>query len=141
LKTLNEIKCEVPGISENEAVIRGIAASFILQLDPTVSELSDVRTAVSEAVTNSVVHGYRNKSGNIKIILRILENREIYIRIRDNGCGIEDVEQAREPLYTSAPDEERSGLGFSVMESFMDKLTVKSEVGKGTVIIMRKKLR
>lgn len=139
MKTLNEIRCTVPGISENESVVRGIVASFILSLDPTVAELGEVRTAVSEAVTNCIVHGYRNWSGNINITVKILENREIYIRIRDNGCGIENIEQAMEPFFTSAPDEERAGLGFAVMENFMDKIQVRSS-GSGTVVIMRKKL-
>lgn len=140
MKAINEIKCELPGISENEGVIRGIIASFLLQTDPLVSELSDIRTAVSEAVTNCIVHGYRNKSGNIKISAKLFENREIYIRIKDSGCGIENIEQAMEPLFTTAPEEERVGLGFAVMESFTDTLTVKSEVGKGTTVIMKKRL-
>lgn len=140
MKAINEIKCELPGISENEGVIRGIIASFLLQTDPLVSELSDIRTAVSEAVTNCIVHGYRNKSGNIKISAKLFENREIYIRIKDSGCGIENIEQAMEPLFTTAPEEERAGLGFAVMESFTDTLTVKSEVGKGTIVIMKKRL-
>ena len=140
MKAINEIKCELPGISENEGVIRGIIASFLLQTDPLVSELSDIRTAVSEAVTNCIVHGYRNKSGNIKISAKLFENREIYIRIKDSGCGIENIEQAMEPLFTTAPEEERAGLSFAVMESFTDTLTVKSEVGKGTTVIMKKRL-
>lgn len=140
MKIINEIKCELPGISENEAVIRGIIASFLLQADPLVSELSDIRTAVSEAVTNCVVHGYRHKNGKIRISAKLFENREICIRIKDNGCGIEDINQAMEPLFTTAPEEERAGLGFAVMESFTDKLTVKSELNKGTTIIMKKRL-
>ena len=140
MKAINEIKCELPGISENEGVIRGIIASFLLQTDPLISELSDIRTAVSEAVTNCIVHGYRNKGGNIKISAKLFENREIYIRIKDSGCGIENIKQAMEPLFTTAPEEERAGLGFAVMESFTDTLTVKSEVGKGTTIIMKKRL-
>ena len=111
-----------------------------MQADPTIEELSDIRTAVSEAVTNAVVHGYRHTKGNIELVVKLLAGRQIYIRIKDKGCGIADIKQAMEPLFTTAPEEERSGLGFSVMESFMDKLTVKSEPGKGTTVTMRKRL-
>ncbi|MDE7138644.1 MAG: anti-sigma F factor, partial [Ruminococcus sp.] len=117
-----------------------VVSSFLTQADPTVEELSDIRTAVSEAVTNAVVHGYRHTKGNIEITVRLLPKREIYIKIRDKGCGIPDVKKAMEPLFTTAPEEERSGLGFSVMESFMDRLTVKSQVNKGTTVTMRKRL-
>lgn len=137
---LNEVRFSIPSLSVNESVARAVVSSFLVQADPTVEELSDIRTAVSEAVTNAVVHGYRHQSGKIEIIVRLLENRVIYIRIKDKGCGIADVQKAMEPLFTTAPEEERSGLGFSVMESFTDKLTVKSTLGKGTVITMRKKL-
>ena len=124
----------------NEGTARAVVSSFLVQLDPTVEELSDIRTAVSEAVTNAVVHGYRGTKGSIELTVRALPEREVYIRIKDKGCGINDVKQAMEPLFTTAPEEERSGLGFSVMESFMDKLTVKSKVGKGTTVTMRKRL-
>ena len=137
---LNEVRFSIPALSVNESVARAVVSSFLVQADPTVEELSDIRTAVSEAVTNAVVHGYRHQSGKIEIIVRLLENRVIYIRIKDKGCGIADVQKAMEPLFTTAPEEERSGLGFSVMESFTDKLTVKSTLGKGTVVTMRKKL-
>ncbi|CDF02866.1 MAG: anti-sigma F factor [Ruminococcus sp.] len=137
---LNEVRFSIPSLSVNESVARAVVSSFLVQADPTVEELSDIRTAVSEAVTNAVVHGYRHQSGKIEIIVRLLENRVIYIRIKDKGCGIADVQKAMEPLFTTAPEEERSGLGFSVMESFTDKLTVKSTLGKGTVVTMRKKL-
>lgn len=137
---LNEVRFSIPSLSVNESVARAVVSSFLVQVDPTVEELSDIRTAVSEAVTNAVVHGYRHQSGKIEIIVRLLENRVIYIRIKDKGCGIADVQKAMEPLFTTAPEEERSGLGFSVMESFTDKLTVKSTLGKGTVVTMRKKL-
>ena len=137
---LNEVRFSIPSLSVNESVARAVVSSFLVQADPTVEELSDIRTAVSEAVTNAVVHGYRPQSGKIEIIVRLLENRVIYIRIKDKGCGIADVQKAMEPLFTTAPEEERSGLGFSVMESFTDKLTVKSTLGKGTVVTMRKKL-
>ncbi len=140
MEILNEIKFIMPSLSVNESTARAVVSSFLTQADPTVEELSDIRTAVSEAVTNAVVHGYRRKKGNIEITVRLLPKREIYIKIRDKGCGIPDVKKAMEPLFTTAPEEERSGLGFSVMESFMDKLTVKSQVNKGTTVTMRKRL-
>ncbi len=140
MEVKNEIKFIMPSLSVNEAAARAVVSSFLIQADPTVEELSDIRTAVSEAVTNAIVHGYRNSNGNVELTVKLLENREIYIRIKDRGCGISDVEKAMEPLFTTAPEEERSGLGFSVMESFMDKLKVKSNVGKGTTVVMRKRL-
>ena len=140
MKILNEIKVIMPSHSVNESTARAVISSFVIQADPTVEELSDIRTAVSEAVTNAIIHGYPNKSGNIEITARLLPERTIYIKIRDTGCGIEDVEKAMQPLFTTAPEEERSGLGFSVMQSFMDKLDVKSKIGKGTSVVMRKKL-
>ena len=140
MEVLNEIKFVMPSLSVNESTARAVVSSFLIQIDPTVEELSDIRTAVSEAVTNAVVHGYRHAKGKIELTVKLLAEREIYIRIKDKGCGIRDVKQAMEPLFTSAPEEERSGLGFSVMESFMDRLSVKSAVGKGTTVIMRKRL-
>lgn len=140
MEILNEIKFSMPSHSVNESTARAVVSSFLVQLNPTVEELSDIRTAVSEAVTNSIVHGYRNSKGKIEITARLLPNREIFIKIKDKGCGIDDIKQAMEPLFTTAPEEERSGLGFSVMQSFTDKLTVKSKKNKGTTVIMRKKL-
>ncbi len=140
METVNEIKIILPSHSVNEGTARAAVSSFVIQSDPTVEELSDIRTAVSEAVTNAIVHGYRGTQGKIELTIKLLANREIYIKIKDSGCGIPDVEQAMEPLLTTAPEEERSGLGFSVMESFMDKLMVKSRVGKGTTVTMRKRL-
>lgn len=140
MEILNEIKFTLPSLSINESTARAVVSSFLTQTDPTVEELSDIRTAVSEAVTNAIVHGYRHSRGNIEITARLLPKREIYIKIRDKGCGIPDIKKAMQPLFTTAPEEERSGLGFSVMESFMDKLIVKSEVGHGTTVIMRKRL-
>lgn len=140
MKILNEMKLTFLSKSVNEAFARSAAASFIAQLDPPVDELSDIKTAVSEAVTNCIVHAYRNSVGSVELCVRILENDEVYIRIHDKGSGIEDVAKAREPLFTTLPSEERAGLGFAVMESFMDKLSVKSSPGKGTTVIMRKKL-
>ncbi len=140
MEVINEIKFTMPSLSVNESTARAVVSSFLIQADPTVEELSDIRTAVSEAVTNAVVHAYRNSKGNIELTVKLLPEREIYIRIKDKGCGIEDVEQAMQPLFTTAPEEERSGLGFSVMSSFMDRLNVKSSAGKGTTVIMRKRL-
>ncbi len=140
MEILNEIKFIMPSLSVNESAARAVVSSFLVQADPTVEELSDIRTAVSEAVTNSIVHGYRHKKGKIELTVRLLKDREIYIKIRDKGCGIADIKQAMEPLFTTAPEEERSGLGFSVMESFMDRLQVKSQPEKGTTVIMRKRL-
>lgn len=140
MEVINEIKFTIPSLSVNESVARAAVSSFLIQADPTVEELSDIRTAVSEAVTNAVVHAYRNSGGNIELTVKLLPKREIYIRIKDKGCGIEDVEQAMQPLFTTAPEEERSGLGFSVMSSFMDRLNVKSSAGKGTTVTMRKRL-
>ena len=140
MEVLNEIRFTMPSLSVNEGTARAVVSSFVVQADPTVEELADIRTAVSEAVTNAVVHGYRRSTGKIELTVKLLAGREIYIKIRDKGCGIADVKQAMEPLFTTAPEEERSGLGFSVMESFTDRLTVKSALGKGTTVIMRKRL-
>ena len=141
MEILNEIKFSLPSHSVNESTARAVVSSFLVQADPTVEELSDIRTAVSEAVTNAIVHGYRGSFGKVDISVKLLAGREIYIRIKDCGCGIPDVKKAMEPLYTTAPEDERSGLGFSVMESFMDKLTVRSVTGKGTTVTMRKRLK
>ena len=140
MEILNEIRFRMPSLSVNESAARAVVSSFLVQTDPTVEELSDIRTAVSEAVTNAVVHGYRHTKGDIELIVRLLPERVVYIRVRDKGYGIADVEQAMEPLFTTAPEEERSGLGFSVMQSFMDKLSVRSAPGKGTTVTMRKRL-
>ncbi|MBP1573918.1 MAG: anti-sigma F factor [Oscillospiraceae bacterium] len=138
---LNELKAEFPSLSENEALARLLVSGFISQLNPMVDELSDVKTAVSEAVTNCIVHAYRNTVGKVRMLVRIYDGSEVYIRITDTGCGIENLDKAMEPLFTSSPDEDRAGLGFTVMESFMDTLSVRSALGKGTTVTMRKKLR
>ena len=129
MEILNEIRFRMPSLSVNESVARAVVSSFLIQEDPTIEELSDIRTAVSEAVTNAIVHGYRNCSGDIELTVRLLPERTVYIRIRDKGCGIANIEQAMEPLFTTAPEEERSGLGFSVMQTFMDRLSVRSAPG------------
>ncbi len=140
MKTINEMKCTFPSLSVNEAYARTAVTAFAAQLDLTIEEIADIRTAVSEAVTNAIVHGYRGTVGTIELCVKLLEGNEVYIRIKDCGCGIPDVAQAMEPLYTTAAAEERAGLGFAVMESFMDKLFVKSKVGRGTTVVMRKRL-
>ncbi len=136
----NEMRVILAARSCNESVARSVVTAFVMQMDPSVGELADIKTAVSEAVTNSVVHGYRSKSGNVEIICRILEGNVFYIKVKDRGCGISDVKKAMEPLYTTAPEEERAGLGFAVMESFMDSITVRSAVGKGTSVTMKKRI-
>ena len=141
MKILNEAKISFMSNSVNEGFARVAASGFFMMLDPTIEELADIKTAVSEAVTNAIVHGYRNTSGRVSMTLRILEGNLAYIRIRDNGCGIENVKQAMEPSFTTAPEEERAGLGFAVMQTFTDKLTVRSSLNKGTTVIMQKNLR
>ncbi len=133
----NEMKLIFPSRSANEAFARSAVAAFLSQLDPAVDELADLRTAVSEAVTNCIVHAYRDTIGNITIQMRLYSDGRTVIKIRDRGCGISDVSQAMEPLYTTGGDD-RSGLGFSVMESFTDRLRVSSRPGKGTTVTMEK---
>lgn len=137
---LNEMRVVLSPKSCNEAVARSVVTAFVMQMDPSVSELADIKTAVSEAVTNSIVHGYRSCTGNIELVCRILDKDMLYIKVRDKGCGIADVKQAMEPLFTTAPEEERAGLGFAVMESFMDSVSVRSAVGKGTSVVMKKRI-
>lgn len=134
------MKLEFMSKSNNEAFGRVVAAAFASQLDPTVEELADIKTAVSEAVTNAIIHGYENNSGIVKMVCRLYDTG-IEIIISDEGKGIEDVELARQPLYTSKPDLERSGMGFTVMESFMDSVGIVSELNKGTTVTMFKKLK
>ena len=133
----NEMKLEFISKSSNEAFARISVAAFASQLDPTIEELSDIKTAVSEAVTNCIIHGYENKQGIVKIMARLKEN-EIIIEISDNGKGIENIEIAKEPLYTTKPNLERSGMGFTIMENFMDTMEVESIVGLGTKVTMSK---
>ena len=126
--------------SSNESFARVAVAAFVAQLDPTVEEIGDIKTAVSEAVTNCIVHAYQQTLGPIYITVGIFEDKRVRIRIRDIGCGIENVEQAMEPLFTTG-GEERAGLGFAVMESFTDRLRVRSQPGKGTVVTMEKLIK
>lgn len=136
----NVMKIEFLSKSTNEGFARVAVASFISQLDPTIEELSEIKTAVSEAVTNSIVHGYENELGTISISAQI-KGDMVTIQIKDKGRGIENIDKAKEPLYTTKPDLERSGMGFTIMENFMDKLTVKSVLGKGTTITMSKRIK
>ena len=140
MKTVNEMKLSFPSKSCNEAFARSAVAAFIMNLDPTVGELSDLKTAVSEAVTNCIVHGYRRQSGTIYISGKITGSGKVTVRIRDKGCGIADVARAMQPLFTTAADEERAGLGFAVMQSFCDKVRVKSAPGKGTTVTLEKQI-
>ena len=139
-KPNNEIKCTFLSKSENEALARRIISGFLLPLDPDVEELADIRCAVSEAVTNCIGHAYRGTVGMVTLIARCYEDITLRIIIADKGCGIEDVAKARTPLYTTCPDEDRCGMGFSIMESFSDKLSVVSKKGNGTRVTLTRKL-
>ena len=139
MKVENYAALEFPSRSANEGFARAAAACFAAQLDPTLEEINDIKTAVSEAVTNAIVHAYPNQLGKIVMKLRLLENQTLELVIRDWGCGMEDVEQARQPLFTTG-GEERSGMGFTIMESFMDVVKVRSTPGKGTQVTMRKRI-
>jgi len=136
----NHFKLTIPARSQNESFARTAVSAFASQLDPTVEEINDIKAAVSEAVTNCIVHAYGDELGMIEIVSQIKSDDVIYIRVRDKGCGIEDIAQARTPLFTTCEQGERAGLGFAVMESFMDKLRVYSRIGKGTTITMSKRL-
>lgn len=139
-RVINELKLTLPSLSVNEGTARAVVAAFCAQLNPTATELADIKCAVSEAVTNCIVHAYRKRSGTIYIGVKLFEERFVRVTIRDRGCGIEDVKKAREPLYTTDAQSERSGMGFTVMENFMDKLSVRSKVGHGTTVIMYKRI-
>lgn len=136
----NEMKLEFLSKSNNESFARIAVAAFATQLDPTIEELADIKTAVSEAVTNCIIHGYEEKEGTIKMECKLFAN-SIEIEISDNGKGIEDIEQARQPLYTSKSELERSGMGFTIMESFMDEMKVESVLGVGTKVTMKKMIK
>ena len=136
----NEMKIEFLSKSNNEAFARISVAAFVAQLDPTLEEISDIKTAVSEAVTNSIIHGYEDKIGLVKVVCKISED-EVFIEISDSGKGIENIEMAKQPLYTTKSNLERSGMGFTIMESFMDEVDVESILGIGTKVTMRKKIK
>ena len=136
----NEMKVEFLSKSNNEAFARISVAAFLAQLDPTLEEIADIKTAVSEAVTNAIIHGYEQQIGIVKLVCKIREN-EIFIEVSDTGKGIENVEMAKQPLYTTKASLERSGMGFTIMESFMDEVDVESVLGLGTKVTMRKKIK
>ena len=136
----NEMKLEFLSKSNNEAFARITVAAFVSQLDPTIEEISDIKTAVSEAVTNSIVHGYEDKLVIINLKCKI-QDRKVIIEITDNGKVIENIEMAKQPLYTSKPNLERSGMGFTIMESFMDELKIESVLGVGTKVTMKKEIK
>ncbi len=136
----NEMKLRLPSLSVNESMARAAVAAFCAQLDPTACELADIKCAVSEAVTNCIVHAYRDTVGIIYITVGIYEDRLLRVQVRDKGCGIADVKAARQPLYTTDAEGERSGMGFTVMESFCDKVRVVSGCGKGTTVTLYKRL-
>ena len=140
-KVINKMQLKLPALSANEGMARAAVAAFCAQLDPASVEIADIKCAVSEAVTNCIVHAYRDTMGVIYITVSLYENRRVRIEIRDRGCGIEDVQIARQPLYTTDAQGERSGMGFTVMESFCDKVRVYSKCGKGTKVTLFKRLQ
>lgn len=141
IRQINEMKLHLPSLSVNEGMARAAVAAFCAQLDPSSSDLADVKCAVSEAVTNCIVHGYRDSVGDIYINVRLYSDSGVRIVIKDKGCGIEDVDLARQPLYTTDAEGERSGMGFTVMESFCDKVRVVSKCKKGTTVTLYKKMK
>lgn len=140
MKQVNEMRVSFPSRSVNESFARVAVAAFIAQLDPTLDEMADIKTAVSEAVTNCIVHAYAQTIGTIYITVRIYGDSRMTVTVRDRGCGIADVRKAMEPMFTTSTGGERAGLGFTVMQSFMDKLRVRSRVGYGTTVAMEKRL-
>lgn len=136
----NQMVVEFDSVSQNEKFARVVVAAFVSRMNPTLEEIADIKTAVSEAVTNSIIHGYGSKDGRIRIETLIVEDT-VTVIVKDYGFGIEDIERAMEPMYTSKPELERSGMGFAFMEAFMDELFVESEVGKGTTVTMRKVIK
>ena len=141
MKPVNTMKLQFEGRSVNESFSRTAVAAFVAQLDPTVEELADIKTAVSEAVTNCIVHGYRDRLGIVYISASLYPDRRIQIKVRDKGCGTPDIQRAMEPMYTSVPEEERAGLGFAVMQSLMDRVKVISKEGKGTTVTLERSIR
>lgn len=137
-KVVNEFKIKMPSLSANESLARSVVAAFCSQIDPSAAEIADIKCAVSEAVTNCIVHGYRDSIGTIYIDIKLLEDRVVRVDIKDKGCGIEDVKAARVPLFTTDAANERSGMGFTVMESFCDSVRVRSKLGCGTCVTLFK---
>lgn len=140
MQILNEMRLDFPAIAENEAFARMVVSAFMVPLNPTIEEMADVKTAVSEAVTNAIVHGYGLRGGVVRLRADYREDGRMTIDISDRGCGIADVSRAREPFFTTADGDERSGMGFTVMESFMDQVEVKSVVGRGTTVRLIKQM-
>ena len=140
MKAENSVKIQFDSLSANEAFARGAAAAFLARYDPTVPQLADLKTAVSEAVTNCIVHAYPDRIGTVTMTIAVYPGREVHITVADKGIGIPNVEQAMQPLFTTGNPEERSGLGFAVMQSFMDKVKVSSQPGKGTRVVLTKRL-
>lgn len=136
----NEMEMTFLSLPQNESFARVVIAAFAVQLAPTVSEIADIKTAISEAVTNAIVHGYEGTCGMVTL-RAVIEDKTLMVEVMDNGCGIRDIQQAMEPFFTTHPEQERSGMGFSVMQTFMDDLRVESIPGKGTTVRMRKKIR
>ena len=141
MKPINQMRITFPSRSANEGFARIAVAAFAAQLDPNIEELGEIKTAISEAVTNSIVHGYRNTLGTITLNGRLYENGKLILIIKDKGEGIDDISQAMEPLYTTGNPEERSGMGFTIMETFMDKVKVTSRRGSGTTVTLTKYLK
>ena len=139
-KVINKLQIKLPSLSVTEGMARAAAAALVSQLDPTATELADIKCAVSEAVTNCIVHGYRDTVGTVRMTVKLCQGRIVRIEIVDKGCGIADVKQARQPLFTTDAAGERSGMGFTVMESFTDGVRVSSKPGKGTTVTMVKVL-
>lgn len=137
---INKLRLTLPALSINESAARAIVSAFCAQLNPTIEEIADIKCAVSEAVTNCIVHAYKDAPGEIYITVRLTDTRTVKIEIKDKGCGIADTELVKTPLYTTDQSGERSGMGFAVMESFMDKLTLRSAVGKYTKVTLTKTL-
>ena len=140
MNTVNEMRLDFLACPQNEGFARMAISAFILPLNPTLEQLGDVKTSVSEAVTNAIVHGYRGRGGTVRIKAALTGEGTLTVEVTDNGCGIEDVEQARKPFFTTGASEERSGMGFTVMESFMDEVQVKSSPGLGTTVRMTKQI-
>ena len=141
MRIINEMKLEFMGVPENEGFARVAVSAFAVQLDPTLDVLADIKTAVSEAVTNAIVHGYADAPGIVTISAALRDDGVLELTVSDKGKGIADIAQAMQPFYTSQPEKERSGMGFSVMQTFMDKVTVESQIGEGTAVRMQKRLR
>ena len=140
MKAENTTKVQFESLSVNESYARGVAAAFLARYDPTVPQLADIKTAVSEAVTNCIVHAYPDRIGTVVLTIAVYPGREVHITVTDRGVGIQDIPQSMEPLFTTGNPEERSGLGFAVMQSFMDKVKVTSKPGKGTKVLLVKHL-